>query len=65
MSDLRPSHSRSSLDKGAMMRRVWPMLAVLAVAGLVIAWIDGGERALRPIVEEVELPEPGDARSAD
>lgn len=31
---------------------------LIALAGLVLlaAWIDGGERALRPIAEEVEAP---------
>lgn len=38
------------------MRRLWPVVAGLALGALMIAWIDGGERALRPISEAVELP---------
>jgi hypothetical protein len=43
---------------------LWPIAVGVALAGLVIAWIDGGERALRPISEAVELPAApaGDAR---
>ena len=38
--------------------RRWPWVAgVLAVALLALAWFDGGERSLRPIAEEVTLPE--------
>jgi hypothetical protein len=33
-------------------------VAVLVVAGLlVLAWVDGGEEPLRPIAEDVALPE--------
>jgi hypothetical protein len=32
------------------------MLAGVGLAVLVIAWIDGGERPLRPISEAIELP---------
>jgi hypothetical protein len=55
MSDLRVSSSRPH-QRTALVRRLWPLLAGLALAGLMIAWIDGGERALRPISEAVELP---------
>ena len=39
-----------------------PRMIGLAFAGLVLAillfaWIDGGEEPLRPIVQQVELPE--------
>lgn len=56
MSDLRASPSRSAVHKPAVSRRLVPVLAVLIGAVLAIAWIDGGERALRPIVEDVALP---------
>ncbi len=36
-------------------RRILAILAVIAVI-LVVAWIDGGEEPLRPIVEPVEVP---------
>jgi hypothetical protein len=60
MSDLRVSLSRPNLRR-APIRRRWPLAAGLVLAALMIAWIDGGERALRPISEAVELP----AASAD
>jgi hypothetical protein len=38
--------------------RAWWPVAVLVVAGLlVLAWVDGGEEPLRPIAEDVALPE--------
>lgn len=45
-----------------MARRIgkyhWLALAGLALLGLLAwAWIDGGERALAPVSEEVILPE--------
>lgn len=44
-----------------MARRIgkyhWLALAVLAVLGLLAwAWVDGGERPLSPVSEEVVLP---------
>lgn len=37
--------------------RKWWVLVVLAVLGLlIVAWIDGGERQLRPIAEEIAVP---------
>lgn len=38
------------------MRR-WPLIVAALAAVLAIAWFEGGERALRPIAEEVALPE--------
>lgn len=36
----------------------WLLIAgVVITAALVLAWIDGGEQALRPIAEQIELPE--------
>ncbi|WP_281276741.1 hypothetical protein [Alteraurantiacibacter aquimixticola] len=35
-------------------------LAVLAAAVLALAWYDGGREEQRLIVEEVQLPEPGE-----
>ena len=55
MSDLRVSLSRPT-RRSALMWRLWPLAAGLALAALIFAWIDGGERALRPISEAVELP---------
>ena len=41
-------------------RRRGPLLAVAAVLGLMmLAYIDGGEQALRPISAPVALPEQG------
>ena len=40
--------------------RRWPWVAGVAVLGLLaLAWFDGGEESLRPIAEEVVLPEQG------
>lgn len=55
MSDLRVSSSPPH-QRTALVWRLWPLLAGLLLAALIIAWIDGGERALRPISEAVELP---------
>ena len=56
MSDLPSPPSRPPVRKSVAWRRVVPLVAVAVVAVLGIAWIDGGERALRPIAEEIELP---------
>jgi hypothetical protein len=56
MSDERPPLTRPASRNGAMLRRLVPMLVMLVLAVLAIAWVDGGERALRPITEVVELP---------
>ncbi|WP_067489261.1 hypothetical protein [Erythrobacter sp. CCH5-A1] len=38
----------------------WPWVAgVLVVLLLALAWFDGGEEALRPIAQDVTLPEQG------
>ncbi|WP_285710563.1 hypothetical protein [Erythrobacter oryzae] len=40
--------------------RRWPWVAGLAALALtLLAWFDGGEEALRPIAEDVSLPEQG------
>jgi hypothetical protein len=40
--------------------RRWPWVAALAVLGLaLLAWFDGGEESLRPIAEDVTLPDQG------
>ena len=40
--------------------RAWWPVAALVVAGLLaLAWVDGGEEPLRPIAEDVVLPEQG------
>jgi hypothetical protein len=36
-----------------------PLAGVIAAGLLVLAWFDGGEEPLRPIVEPVALPERG------
>lgn len=38
--------------------RRWPWVAALAALALIgLAWFDGGEESLRPIAEDVSLPE--------
>lgn len=40
--------------------RRWPWVLVAVVAALVaLAWFDGGEEPLRPIAEDLPLPEQG------
>ena len=39
------------------LRRIGLALALLVVALLVYAWIDGGEEPLRPISQPVAVPE--------
>lgn len=60
MSDLRASLSRSANRRARVpaprKRPVWAIAAGLVLAVLVIAAIDGGERALHPISEEIALP---------
>lgn len=55
MSVLRSSVVRSA-PRTAAKRRLGLLVAGLVLAALGIAWIDGGERALRPISESVTLP---------
>jgi len=44
----------------ARRRRRWPWVAGLAALALtMLAWFDGGEEPLRPIAEDVALPEQG------
>lgn len=43
-------------------RARWPWVAggaALLLLGLALAWFDGGEEPLRPIAEDVVLPEQG------
>ncbi len=40
-------------------RRWWLLGAVVAVVLIALAWIEGGEEPLRPIAEDVALPELG------
>lgn len=57
----RSSSSLQGLTPAAPLRqagvRRWPVIAVvLTLAGLVLAWIEGGEEPLRPIAAPVDLP---------
>lgn len=41
--------------------RRWIVIASVVVAALLaLAWFDGGEKPLRPIAEDVALPEQGE-----
>lgn len=62
MANLRRPHlSSSGLQQAsapAPAARRWPWLAgAAAVLLVVLAWYDGGEEPLRPIAEDVALPE--------
>ena len=55
-----PEHVRSPIapPKHAAQARRWPLYAAGAVlAVLVIAWFDGGEEPIRPIVQPIALPQ--------
>jgi hypothetical protein len=59
MSDLRRSLDTQPIHRPEARRLARPVLwgaGGLAILLIVIAWIDGGERSLRPFVEEVALP---------
>ena len=40
-------------------RAWWPAMALVAGGLLALAWFDGGEEPIRPIAEDVPLPEQG------
>lgn len=40
----------------ARMMRRWPLIVGALAAVLAVAWFEGGERALRPIAEDIALP---------
>lgn len=52
-----PSRLAEVSSRPARMARHWPLLAALVGAGLLLAWIDGGEEPLHPIEQAVDLPE--------
>jgi hypothetical protein len=58
-SQIRQRQSVSPMEEAPRReRRRWPLLAAIAIVGLLaLAWAEGGERALRPIAEPVQLPE--------
>lgn len=60
MANLRhPRLSPSGLKQARAPRRWrWPWVAGLALASLLaLAWFDGGEEPLRPIAQDVALPD--------
>jgi len=57
---LSPTGLQEAVPPPRRAARAWWPLAVIAVAGLLaLAWIDGGEEPLRPITENVPLPDQG------
>jgi hypothetical protein len=61
MANLRRSLRPQPISPAAPARRTplrWPFVAVAAaLALLVLAWMDGGEKPLRQIAQPVQLPE--------
>lgn len=58
-----PSAQSNPADRArAAMKRRWAIYAALALAGvLVLAYFDGGEEPLRPIVHRIATPAAGGA----
>lgn len=59
MSDARAKLSSPPVRRAQALRnrRIVVMALVLALGlAVIIAWIDGGERAVRPIVEDIAIP---------
>lgn len=54
MSDLRLARS-SPAGPLVWLRRAWPYALAVVVVVIVAAWVDGGERPLRPISETLDL----------
>jgi hypothetical protein len=58
-----PRRSQTSLQEAhtpaAPAARKWVLAAAALAALLALAWFDGGEKALRPIAEDVALPGQG------
>lgn len=48
---------RAPLKKGGGFSRRWQIAAVVVAAILALAWFDGGEEPIRPITQDVTLPE--------
>jgi hypothetical protein len=60
----RPRRSPSGLEQAdgppRIAGRTWLPAAAFVIGGLLaLAWLDGGEQALRPIAEDVTLPGQG------
>ncbi len=55
----RPPLTPSGFEQAPAPRaRRWPLVAgIAALCLLVLAWFDGGEKPLRPIAQDVALPE--------
>jgi hypothetical protein len=54
--------SGSPIKPGSLPRR-WPLyLGLLVIAVLLVAYIDGGQEPIRPIIEPVAMPTTEDAR---
>ena len=54
----RPARS-SSRQRGGGLRR-WHVLALVLLGIVALAWFDGGEEPIRPITQDVTLPEAGE-----
>lgn len=57
---LSPTGLQEATPPPRLAGRTWLLAAAILLAGLlVLAWVDGGEEPLRPIAEDVTLPEQG------
>ncbi|MBE5073223.1 hypothetical protein IM511_02760 [Erythrobacteraceae bacterium E2-1 Yellow Sea] len=53
----RPARSTSQKRGGGLRR--WQVFAIVLLAIVALAWFDGGEEPIRPITQNVTLPEAG------
>lgn len=54
---IQPLRSQS-IDRERISRKKW-LIGLVIVGIIALAWFDGGEEPIRPIVQEVEVPEMG------
>jgi hypothetical protein len=52
-----PSLQSLSAEPPPRVTRRWPLIIGALAAVLAVAWFEGGERPLRPMAEDVALPE--------
>lgn len=49
--------TRNRNHRAFLRRRTWSIVALAILVLLTLAWFDGGEEEIRPISQEIPLPE--------